>query len=298
MPGFETMGHTITLFDYSADWALTENFVDPRSIPGYLTREEVLAFFGASGADGAELSDDYWADCSAAQLKQLASNAGLPIFSYLFNTDLAVPAEQRRVVVDRVRSMLDRTAEMGAQFAFVLPLFTKQGLPLDEQRAWLVEGLQDCAEHAKSIGLTIIFENCDYAPIRPLMGRGRDCVEICKAVGSPHFRLVCDVGAPLFVGDDPLETVREMIPYSAHVHLKNLRPVASNEKVQRFIEADSGQRYTGTLLDAGMVDIEAVVSELRRSGYEGPLMVEYQGEDDPRPALEHNLQYLKGLLGN
>ena len=291
------MPNSITLFDYNADWALKENFIDPRSNPGYLTREEVLAFFGASGVDGAELSDDYWADCSAAQLRQLASDAGLPIFSYIFNTDLAVPADQRRAVVDRVRSMLDRTVEMGARFAFVLPLFTKQGLPLDEQRAWLVEGLQECAEYAGSIGVRIIFENCDWAPIRPLMSRGKDCVNICRAVGSPHFRLACDVGAPIFVEEDPLATVREMIPYSAHVHLKNFRPVGSEEKVQRYIQANNGQRYAGTRLDVGIIDITTIVSQLRRMNYNGSLLVEYQGEEDPRPALEHNLEYLRRVLG-
>ncbi len=290
------MPHSITLFDYNADWALKENFLDPRSIPGYLTREEVLAFFGALGVAGAELSDDYWADCSAAQLKQLASDAGIAIFSYLFNTDLAVPSDQRRAVIDRVRSMLDRTAEMGAGFAFVLPLLTKQGIPLEEQRAWLVEGLRESAEHAGSVGVTIIFENCDWLPIRPLMGRGRDCVEICKAVDSPHFRLICDVGAPIFVEEDSLATLHEMIPYAAHVHLKNFRPLGSDEKVQRYIEADGGRRYYGTVLDAGIMDIKKIVSELHRLGYEQSLLIEYQGEDDPRPALEHNLEYLKGLL--
>ena len=290
------MPNPITLFDYNADFALKEYSIERRSGPGYLTREEVLAFYGTQSVDGLEIRHDYWRDCSPAHLKQLASDAGVPIFSYLFDTDLAVPPDQRPAVIDRVRSLLDRTAEMGAQFSFVLPVMAKQGLPLDDQRGWLADGLRESAEHGGSIGVTIISENCDWGPIRPLMGRAKDCRDLCATVDSPHFRLIADVGAPLFVEEDSLEALRTMLPYAAHVHLKNFRAVASDEKV-RFIEANSGQRYTGTLLDAGIVDIKAVVSELRRFGYEGPLMVEYQGEDDPRPALEHNLQYLKGLLG-
>ncbi len=291
------MTNPITLFDYNTDWVLKEYSIEPGSGPGYLTREEVLAFYGTQPVDGMEIRHDYWRDCSPAHLKQLASDAGSPIFSYLFDTDLAVPPDMRPAVVDRVRFLLDRTAEMGAQYAFVLPVMAKQGLPLDDQRGWLADGLRECAEYGGSIGVMMICENCDWAPIRPLMGKAADCRDLCVTVDSPHFRLIADVGAPLFVEEDSLEALRTMLPYAAHVHLKNFRAVASDEKVQRVIQANSGQRYTGTLLDAGIVDIKAVVAELRSFGYEGALMVEYQGEDDPRPALEHNIKYLKGLLG-
>lgn len=291
------MSNPITLFDYNTDFVLKDYAIEARTTPGYLTREEVLAFYGTQPVDGMEIRHDYWKDCSPGHLKKLASEAGLPIFSYLFDTDLALPPDQRPPVVDRVRSLLDRTAEMGARYAFVLPVMAKQGLPLDDQRGWLVDGLRESAEHGGSVGVTVISENCDWGPIRPLMGRGADCRDVCAKVDSPHFRLIADVGAPLFVEEDSLDALRTMLPYAAHVHLKNFRAVGAEENVHRFIEANSGQRYTGTLLDAGIVDIKAVVSELRSSGYEGALMVEYQGEDDPRPALEHNLEYLKGLLG-
>lgn len=290
------MPNPITLFDYNADWALKENFIEPKPTPGYLTREDVLAFFGTLSVDGVELRHDYWKDCSAAHLKQLAEDAGVPIFSYLFDDDLAVPPDQRPPVVDRVRSLLDRTVEMGARFAFFLPLLAKQGIPLEEQRGWVVDGLGQCAEHAGSADVTLICENCDWEPIRPLMGRGKDCRDICAAVDSPHFRLICDVGAPLFVLEDPVETLRVMAPYAAHIHLKNFRLVAPDEKSQRYREADDGQSYTGTVLDGGIVDIETIVSELRRLGYEGSLLIEYQGVDDPREPLRHNVECLKNLL--
>ena len=291
------MSNPINLFDYDADWALTENFLTPKSTPGYLTKEEVVAFFGTLGVDGVELKDEYWGNSSASQVKKLASDAGLPIFTYWSARDLVLPPDQQQAIVKHIHSLLDKTAEMGCKFASIVPALAKQGIPLSEQRAWLIEGLRQCAQYGGSIGLTLICENCDWDPIRPLMGRGADCRDICAAVDSPHFQLVYDVGAPLFVGEDPLATLPEMIPYAANVHLKNFRPVGSDEKVERYMVANGGQRYTGTLLDEGIVDIEAIVSQLHRVGYDGCFLIEYQGEDDPRSALRHNVDYLKRLLG-
>ncbi len=285
----------VTLFDYNADWALNEHYIEPRSIPGYLTREEVIAFYGTLGVDGIEIRDEYWSDCSPKHLQQLTSDAGLPIVTYLFCIDLAKPAGERQTTVDQTRSLLDRTAEMGASFAFVIPAIVKEDVALEQQRAWLIEGLRQCAEHAESVGVTILCENCDYPPIRPLMGRGADCRDICAAVASTRFRLIYDVAAPLFVEDDSLATLREMAPYVAHVHLKNSRPLVPGEHTARYLDSNSGQRYTGTLLDTGTLELEPILTELHRIQYCGYLLIEYQGEEDPRTALHHNVECLRLL---
>jgi hypothetical protein len=44
------------------------------------------------------------------------------------------------------------------------------------------------------------------------------------------------------------------------------------------------------------VDISGTVAKLSRLNYQGFLQIEYQGVDDPRIALKHNVAYLRGLL--
>ena len=128
------------------------------------------------------------------------------------------------------------------------------------------------------------------------MGRGIDCRDICAHVSSPAFRLTYDSAACVFVGDDSLSTLEEMSPYIAHVHLKNLRLLARHEHPDRSREADDGKRYTGTTLDSGIIPLDTIVMQLKRIGYTGYLQIEYQGEDDPRVALRHNVEYLRDLL--
>jgi sugar phosphate isomerase/epimerase len=120
--------NSITLFDYNADWALKEG-LDPKPIRGFMTREEVIDLYRSLGVDGVEVREDYWGDCTPGYLKEITVNRGLPINSYVFTVDLSAPTtEQRKAAVDRVRYLLDRTADLGARIAMIFPGEVKPGL--------------------------------------------------------------------------------------------------------------------------------------------------------------------------
>ena len=178
----------------------------------------------------------------------------------------------------------------------ITPGIAKSGVAIEKQQKWAVEGLRACAEHALEIGVTACIENLDDPNGRPLSGHGWQCFDICAQVDSPGLQLIFDCGAPLFVGEDPLEALRAMEPYVVHVHLKNNRLLAAGEQAERYREADSGNRYSGTVLDSGDVRVDQIVAELRQSEYPGYFLIEYQGMDDPREACRHNVEYLRGLL--
>jgi sugar phosphate isomerase/epimerase len=247
------------------------------------------------GLDALELTHDYWGDSPVSYLREVAERAGLPIVCYLFDADLVAPPSDREGSLNRAVSLLNRTSELGASLAFVVPAFFKPGVPIEKQRQWLVEGLRLLAAHAQSIGVTIICENCDDAEVRPLMGRAADCRDICAEVDSPALRLIYDAGATIRMQEDPIETLRIMGDYVGHVHVKNNRELLSGETVERVLDSDSGRRYAGTVLDGGTIDLMTVFRELHRTGYEGYINIEYQGEDDPRDAVKHNLEYLREL---
>ncbi len=286
----------ISIFDYDFDWALKDYNIHPRPTPGALSRQDIVSFCGTLGVDGIEIRHDYWADCTPSSIRKICDDAGLPIVSYLFDADLAVPKSDRRKVIDQVYRLTDRTAELGATRAFFIPGIFKGEWPLEQQRSWLIEGLNECAERARSMGVTLLSENIDYPPVRPFMGRGADCAKICAEVDSTGFRLIYDVCAPLFVEEDSLETLRVMAPYMVHVHLKNSRPLALGESKRRQLENISGKVYTGTLLTEGSVNILPILLELKRLSYDGYFLIEYQGEEDPRIAVRHNLELLSQLL--
>lgn len=288
------MKNPITLFDYNADWALKEGYLDPKPSPGFMTRDDVIELYRSLGVDGVEIREDYWGDCSTQHLLKMTREVGLPINSYIFTVDLAVPdGAQRRAAVDRVCFLLDRSAELGAKIAMIFPGEVKTGVELRQLRDWVIDGLGESAAYAKKIGITLAFENIDYPPWRPIHGTAEQCVEICLAVNSPALRLICDPCAALFVEQHPVELLRTMSPYVAHVHLKNSREIVQGERVWRKRESVGGRVLTGTVLDGGLVPIPAILDELKRLNYQGALLIEYQGENDPRVALPYNIEYLR-----
>ena len=290
------MNYRINLTDYNSDWALKERYVDPREIDGYLSLEDVVASYASLGIDEVELMHAYWEDCSPAYVKKIWADAGLPIFSYIFFVDLALPAQARQQAIDTAFRLIDRTAELGASHAMLIPAEVKPHIPRQEQRSWLIEGLRRVAEYGDEVEVTLLSENCEYPPIRSLMGRGSDCCSICREVDSPGFRLIYDACCSVFVGENPIKTLHDMEPYITHVHLKNYTPVASDENVLRYRVSDSGQRYAGCLLNEGVSNIPEILAELKQLDYAGDLLLEYQGEVDPREALPANIEYLRGLL--
>jgi hydroxypyruvate isomerase len=292
------LNNPLTVVDYDFEWALKDHYSVPRSKPGYITREEVIEFYGTLGVQGVELMHAYWDDYSPAGLRKLVSDAGLPITCYVFHADLAVPSAERQAGIDRAFHLLDRTAELGTSRAMIVPGTAKTDVPIDQQTAWMVEGLRPCAEKAESMGLMLLVENCDYGPIRPLMGRGSQCRDICAKVASPAFRLIYDAGCALCGEEDTMDTLRTMAPFMVHVHLKNNKLMKPGETADRYNQSISGaKRYIGAPLDGGELDLRPVFAELDRLGYRGELLIEYQGMEDPRRVVPHDIEYLRKTVG-
>jgi sugar phosphate isomerase/epimerase len=275
---------------------MKEFFQFPRSKPGWMSREDVLKFYSELKAEGVELMHDYWHDCTPEHLRSITADLGLPITCYVFFNDLAVDDGVRQQRVDEGRKLLDRTAAIGTSRAMIVPAVFKPDQPVADQRRWMIDGLRVLADHAQSLGIKMLAENIDYAPVRPLMGRGVQCRDICAEVDSPAFRLIYDAGCSLAVNEDPLETLHVMAPYLGHVHVKNLRLLKQGEQAERFTKSDTDQILVATPLNQGLVDMGHVMAELDRIGYTGPILVEYQGED-PLTTLPLDVAYLRGIRG-
>ncbi|HCN06821.1 MAG TPA: hypothetical protein DIT01_02735 [Lentisphaeria bacterium] len=233
------MRNQISMIDFNCDWYLRDCNLTPRSTPGTMSREDVIAFLGTLDVDAIEVMYDYWKD---------------------------------------------------------VPGLVKPDYALDDQRDWMIDGLAACAELAKSRDLTLLAENIDMPSARGLMGKGTDCRAICDAVGSPAFRLIYDTGCTEIMDEDPIDTLREMAPCIAHVHVKNFRRLQPDESAHRSLISERAIHCAGCDLDAGEVDLGRILNELVLLDYDGMIAIEYQGEADPHGALPHNVHVLRNLL--
>ena len=89
------MRNQISMIDFNCDWYLRDCNLTPRSTPGTMSREDVIAFLGTLDADAIEVMYDYWKDVPATSVCALAAEAGLPISCCIFMHDLALPTTER-----------------------------------------------------------------------------------------------------------------------------------------------------------------------------------------------------------
>ncbi len=303
------MKRRLNVVDYNMDWWLKEYNLNERGTPGGVTtpgvlttpgggvtREEAIAYCGTLEVGGIEVMHAYWQDCDPEYVVGLAEDAGIPIRTYIFSCDLAVPPDERDRSVDEAKGMIDRAVAMGAGLGMIIPGFAKSQFPIQEQVKWMVEGLSLCAEYAGRSGLTLASENVDAPASRPLMGRSDECIAICQQVGSPHYRLIFDAAPAIYVGQEPVEALLQMLPYVVHVHLKNIIRVTDGQEWQRTVPDEQGCVYRGVLLDQGVVDLPAILKKLREHDYQGDFLIEYQGEEDPRNAMLQDVACARDLL--
>jgi sugar phosphate isomerase/epimerase len=257
---------------------------------GELTTAAVARFLGTLGVGALEVMDRYLgpADDDAA-LAAALTEAGVAPAVYDLTCDFVTDDRSaHRREVERAREGLARAAGLGAGQVMVVPGQLKPAFTPTEARKLVVEGLRGCLDEAARLGLGLSLENLGYQAA--LCGRADHLEEICAAVGPP-LGVTFDAGNFLFADEDPVAALRRLAPRVVHVHLKDWRPVAPRPGAARPV-----RDLEGAPLGAGIVDLPAVVGELRRLGYGGLLSVEYEGPGDPREAVREGVAYLSGLL--
>lgn len=101
--------------------------------------------------------------------------------------------------------------------------------------------------------------------------------------GGGTIAATVDTGWWATQGYDPARAIEELGPHVAHVHLKDV--------------LHEGEPHVTCAWGEGIVDIEACVRALERSGYGGALTVEHEPEDhDPSDEIRSMRERLEGWL--
>jgi inosose dehydratase len=116
-----------------------------------------------------------------------------------------------------------------------------------------------------------------------------DVVRLMENTGDA-VSLTFDSGHAAFGGTDPATLLRDFVARVAHVHFKDVRPaVIRDTRVQDLSFLDSVLAGAFTVPGDGAIDFAALVSVLKKAGYEGWVVVE--AEQDPAKA--HPLTYAR-----
>ena len=186
------------------------------------------------------------------------------------------PANDSAGTRDRIRRVITASctyaAELGAKW--ILVPVTPGGEDVDHQTgtARWIEMMDAVAPVAEDLGVRLCLENVGR-------GYGKSAAELSNlvdTVASPGVGVYYDIGNAVAFGNDPVEEIRFLSSRIGAVHIKD---------------------RDGDLLGEGVVPIADCLQALRELGYDDWLVLETPPTDNPEAAAQHNLEYLRKLVG-
>jgi sugar phosphate isomerase/epimerase len=162
---------------------------------------------------------------------------------------LAVPTGAEDSAIKDVRKQIDNTKFLGIEY---LLTFGVDG-PQHYEQYYAV--MRDAAAYAQERGIKLVMK-----PHGGGSGAAEEIMRCLDKVKHPNFKIWYDAGNIIYyTGKDPIE---------------QLKPIAQH--VTGFCAKDCDRQHGEVWLEfgKGKVDFHAVFSELKRAGFNGPVMVE------------------------
>jgi len=256
-------------------------------LPGFIQEAKRL------GVQGVELLDFFWRDPDAEMplVRAALQDTGLPVGVYsVANNFVQADPSARAAQSARITEGVDRAVELNAPTVRVFAGDADAAFTSAQCLAWIVEGLTDAARYAHERGVTLALENHGR-----LAGRADQVQAILDAVASPALKANPDTGNFLLVHQPPPQAVAALAGRAAMCHFKDFRAVPAGHGGFAY-ESTEGNKFAGTALGEGDVDLPACVSALRGAGFDGWLNIEYEGEEDLFSAVSRSVDYTRLLL--
>jgi len=273
-------------------WSYVRAFKDGRlDIPGFIHEAK------RAGADGVELLDFFYRDVVADRLAaaQALKETGLPCPIFSISQNFAKPTEEeRRAQLDKIKFGVDEAVLYGSDVVRVFAGDVTEGITFDQARAWIVEGLAEASKYAASKGKRLALENHGT-----LAGRGeqvRGLIEdVRERAGNDALGANPDTGNFLIVNQQSHEAIAEVAKYAYMVHFKDFAPEPKGHTGFAYSTID-GRKVVGTAVGEGTVDLAKCIAELKKAGFKGWLSVEYEGEEDPLPAVRRSIENARKFM--
>jgi len=236
-----------------------------------------IATYGLPLIDDLPLADAF---------KAKAASLGIELSNYCTEADLIQETEEAfEAEIARIKRHIDFVHDMGIRkmrcdvTSFELSPVHTSFAYFDANLPRIVQGCQTLADYAANYGITLCVENHGYCI------QASDRVQrVLSAVNRANFKTVLDVGNFLCVDEDPLNGVRNNLPYAAAVHFKDFyyRPAYRHSGGEGWFDTSNGNRLRGAIVGDGDLPIREIVRLIKQSGYDGHLTIEFEGLENCR----------------
>jgi sugar phosphate isomerase/epimerase len=121
---------------------------------------------------------------------------------------------------DRFKIAIDAAAYFGAPMVRIFSYYPpREGEDVRKHRDEVIRRMRAKVEHVTGGDITLVHEN-----EQNIYGqRARDCLDLMRAVNSPHLRCAFDFANFVVCGEKPQDAWPLLKPYTTHFHLKDAR---------------------------------------------------------------------------
>lgn len=234
-------------------------------------------------------------------VREYSEKIGLEISTYSVNADLLKPdPEERRAEIDRVKLHIDAAHRLGLQWmrhdiaGFRRPFSTNTPHNFEVELPLMIEGTRELCDYAAAYGITTTLENHGF------FCNGSDrIIRILKGLERPAMKMTMDVGNFLCVDEYSIGAVKKCLPYAQIIHLKDFyirsRDVlpGQNEMFNcdngSWFETMGGQMLRGAITGQGDLPLRDIVKEIKASGFDGYVSIEFEGMEPCEKATQISL---------
>ncbi|MCC6694009.1 MAG: sugar phosphate isomerase/epimerase [Candidatus Hydrogenedentes bacterium] len=203
-------------------------------------------------------------------MKELTFRLGLDISGTAIGNDFCVPpGPDRDKQLADTREWIDHAATMGAPVIRIFAGKVPEGMAEEQALELCIQGIDASLDYAAQRGVFLALEN--HGGITATVEQMMRIVKGVKT--SPWFGVNFDSGN--FTSADPYAELAVIAPYAFNAQIK----VSMRHQDQRT-----------------PADFARIVEILRKAGYRGYLVLEYEEEEDPFVAIPRHIETLRGLL--
>lgn len=137
--------------------------------------------------------------------------------------------------------------------------------------------IREVASYAQSKGVTTCSENHGR-----LVQDSDRMLAVFNAVAHPNYKYLCDIGNFGGVDEDCAKAVSKLLPFIAHVHAKDCFWRSGKERDPGFgwNRTRAGNFRRATIYGQGDVPVFQILYNIRSSGYDGFVSLEFEGIEE------------------
>ena len=277
---------------------LTSYSLDRDIEQGKMTLLEAIDWAAAHGAECMELvpfafrfddKDTGKIDTAfIGQVKRRAQDAGILLVNYSILADFCREGEELEKEIARVCHQVDIAAELGVPkmrhdvCGFRRPHAENTLKDFDRWLPVMAQAAARVTAHGREMGVKTMIENHGF------FANGCDRVErILNLVNDENYGLLLDTGNIVCVDEDAAVAAQTLAPLTRMVHLKDfyIRTRDPGDATQfdcagSWFRSRGGKYLRGAILAQGDLDMWSILHSIKASGYDGDIVIEFEGLED------------------